>query len=241
MKKTMGGLLMTSTLLLGSLVPLVANAAENQSGTTNATATFTANTTTPVTPVDPTDPTTSITPGDGDNGAAAGTGLSLIYAPSTLDFGSHEIDVTSANKYAASFTGSKTVLMGTTGKVGLQVSDARGTNAGWTLTVNATDGTSGNLSTLKGATVTLPAGTALSTGNEAGTTADNGATVQGVSALSVGGATETIMSAADTKGAGITSDLMDSAAITLNVAAATASAKTYTGQLNWSLASAPVK
>lgn len=228
---------MTSTLLLGALMPVVANAAENRAGTTNATATFTANTTTPVTPVDPTDPTTPITPGDGDNGASAGTGLSLIYAPSTLDFGSHEIDVTKDNNYQA--VGAKTVLMGSTNKVGLQVSDARGTNAGWTLTVNATDGTSGNLSTLKGATITLPAGTALSTGTETGTTADNGATVQAVSALSVDGATETIMSAADKKGAGITSDLMDQNAITLNVAAATASATTYTGQLDWSLASTP--
>jgi len=235
---------MTSTLLLGALMPVVANAAENQSGTTNATATFAANTTKPVVPVNPTDPTTPITPGDGNNGAAAGTGLSLIYAPSTFDFGSHEIDVTSANKYPASFTGSKTALMPSTSAVGLQVSDARGTNAGWTLKVSASDGTSGNLSTLTGATITLPAGTALSTGTETGTTANNGAKSQGVTALAVGvgntaGASETILSAADKTGAGITSDLMDPTEITLYVAAATASATTYTGQLTWALEATP--
>ena len=47
MKKVVGSLLMTSTILLGALTPIVGHAAdgENRSGTTNATATFTANTT----------------------------------------------------------------------------------------------------------------------------------------------------------------------------------------------------
>ncbi|WP_455583303.1 WxL domain-containing protein [Lactiplantibacillus pentosus] len=74
MKKVVGSLLMTSTMLLGALAPIVANAAdgENRSGTTDTTATFTANTTNPVDPVDPTDPTKPLNPGDGDNGASAG-------------------------------------------------------------------------------------------------------------------------------------------------------------------------
>lgn len=256
MKKVVGSLLMTSTILLGALTPIVGHAAdgENRSGTTNATATFTANTTNPVDPVDPTDPTKPLDPkpGDGDNGANSGAGLSLIYAPGKLDFGSHEIDVINNQSYKA-LTGSdgSTVTMGSTSKVGLQVSDQRGTNAGWTLSVAAADGTDGNLSTLKGATVSLPAGTVISSGSEAsnGSTGGNGAVGQAVEldlgsqASTSAGASFTgttsgnVMTATDKSGAGITSDLLDPAAVKLNVVANTAAATTYKGVLNWTLTS----
>ncbi|MBQ0835717.1 WxL domain-containing protein [Lactiplantibacillus pentosus] len=251
MKKVVGSLLMTSTMLLGALAPIVANAAdgENRSGTTDTTATFTANTTNPVDPVDPTDPTKPLNPGDGDNGASAGAGLSLIYAPSKLGFGSNQIDVINNQSYAAD--ADSTVMMGTTNKVGLQVSDQRGTNAGWTLSVAAADGTDGNLSSLKGATLSLPAGTVTSTGATAGSgsTAGNGATGQAVDldlgsqASTSAGATFTgatsgvVLTAADKNGAGITSDLLDPTAVKLNVVANTASATTYKGVLNWTLTS----
>ena len=256
MKKGLGNILMVSTALLGALVPMVAHAAdgENRSGTTSTTATFTANTTKPVDPVDPTDPTKPLDPkpGDGDNGANAGAGLSLIYAPGKLDFGSHEIDVVNNQSYSAlAGTAGSTVTMGTTGKVGLQVSDQRGTNAGWTLSVAAADGADGNLSTLKGATITLPAGTVISSGSEAsnGSTGGNGTVGQAVAldlgsqastsagASFVGTTSGNVMTAADKSGAGITSDLLDPAAVKLNVVANTAAATTYKGVLNWTLTS----
>ncbi|MCG0833900.1 Cell surface protein, CscB family [Lactiplantibacillus plantarum] len=45
------------------------------------------------------------------------------------------------------------------------------------------------------------------------------------------------MTAADKSGAGITSDLLDPAAVKLNVVANTAAATTYKGVLNWTLTS----
>lgn len=254
---------MTSTLLLGAVMPMVAHADENRTGTTNTTATFKANTDV-VNPVDPTDPTKPLDPdGTGDgNGAQAGSGLSLIYAPVTLGFSDSEklsIDTVNDQDYiAADGDGTKgTSTMGNTVKVGLQVSDQRGTSAGWTLNVTASDGTvaSGNagMSTLKGATYKLPVGTATSTGEgtDSGATARNGAvaagaeiSVSGQASTStdgtlVGAASGTVLSAANTTGSGITSDLMNPNDILLRVPANAAAAKTYTGTLNWTLSDTP--
>lgn len=266
MKKFMGELLMTSTLLLGAVMPVVAHADENRTGTTNTTATFKANTTV-VVPVDPTDPTKPIEPGEGNNGAQSGSGLSLIYAPGKIGFSNSdglEIDTVNQQDYfAEDGDGTKgTSLMDTsdgtgTGKVGLQVSDQRGTSAGWTLSVSATDGTvaSGNagMSTLKGATYKLPIGTATSTGEgtDSGATARNGAVATGTeisvsgeastasNGVLVGAASGIVLSAANSTGSGITTDLMDPSNILLRVPANAASAKTYTGTLNWTLSDTP--
>ncbi|MCW6149030.1 WxL domain-containing protein [Lactiplantibacillus plantarum] len=98
MKPMLGHLLMAGTLLLAGSTPIVANAAENRSGNTDIKAEFTKSTST-VTPVDPSNPDVPSTDGDGDNGAAAGGDLSLIFVSKSLGYGTHELDVLNDQQY----------------------------------------------------------------------------------------------------------------------------------------------
>lgn len=282
MKKMVGSLVMTSAMLLGTVAPMVTivadttpsttsstttsattPAAENRSGSTSTDATFTANTSA-MNPVDPKSPNTTTTD-PGNNAGKPGGGLSLIYAPMTLDFGTHEINVINNQSYNAkgetatgaggainvfstdptgkaswstgttTTTNQTTLYPGTTDVV-LEVADVRGTNAGWTLNVS---GTSGAASAINGATITLPEGVVTSSGainaNGSGTAeAPNGAISTGRT-ITVDGATVSVLSAAATHGAGISTDSLNPADITLNVNANAASKGTFTGALNWTL------
>ena len=260
MKKMVSSLLMTSALLLGAVAPVVASAATTDAGSTTTGVTFTANTDT-TKPVDPNNPNKTLDPDptdNGNNGGKPGAGLSLAYAPTTIDFGTHEIDLINAHKYNAnggvdgatdtkgkvgkdSATTNGTFKLGSGGantgsKVILEVADGRGTNAGWDLSVTST----GDIASLKGATITLPAGNVTASGSSA----DNGAvsnavTIDAGSGSATGTTSNVLLTAASGNGSGVTVDSLDPANLTLNVAANTASAKTYDGTLNWSLSDTP--
>lgn len=256
MKKMVGSLLMTSALLLGAMAPIAASAAdtpaegENRDGSTTATASFTAPTT-PTTPVDPTDPNKPVEPkpGGDNNGANpdGGSGLSLIWAPANLNFGSHTLSVTSDEQYDATegndAGATATSLMpkadGTASAfTGTQVSDTRGTNAGWKLNVSSSAlKLEDKSATIEGASITLPAGTLRSSGDAGVNTtanADNGAVGLG-GQIQTNGTAVTVLSAAEGKGAGITVQQMNPADVFLNVNANTVQSGTYTGTLNWTL------
>ena len=191
MKKMVGSLIMSSALILSTIAPVVATAdtttpaaaaTENRSASTSTNASFTANTSA-MNPVDPTDPNTPTTD-PGTNAGKPGGGLSLIYAPTTIDFGTHQIDVMNSKSYNAkgeaatigsgavnvfepdptgnvtwstgtASTANQTTLYPGTPDVVLEVSDVRGTNAGWTLNVSSAGG---SLNSVKGATITIPQG-----------------------------------------------------------------------------------
>ena len=100
----------------------------------------------PVNPVDPEDPSTPLDPTDPNNPTDPGTGndgaLTLDYV-SSIDFGSHEV---SSNTEVYSSTSKKPFI---------QVTDRRGTGAGWTVTASASQFTNGSAQTLQGAVLTF--------------------------------------------------------------------------------------
>lgn len=272
MKKLARNIFMAGTLLLGSGFPLVARAAdtvpttpapENRSASTSTNASFTANTAA-MDPVDPSDPNTPSTT-TGENAGKPAGGLSLIYAPMTLDFGAHEIDVMNNKSYNAKgesatlgsgltptfttdttgnvtwstttgATANQTTLYPGTNNVVLEVSDVRGTNAGWSLNVSSAGGT---LSSIKGATITLPQGRVSSSGSVTSDTtnlaqAPNGATSSGKT-IAIDGSSATVLGAGVNSGAGISADSLNPTGITLNVNANSTTKGSYTGALNWTL------
>ncbi|CAM3277603.1 WxL domain-containing protein [Lactiplantibacillus plajomi] len=242
MKKVLSSLLMTGTLLLTAAAPLVANAESvpNTTGKTDVTASFTGNTN-PVTPVDPDDPNKPVDPDPGTNGSTSGNEgggqLSLIYAPKTFNFGSHQIDVLNDQSYAldTSDTTIKTSLWGSANNVVLEVSDVRGTNAGWNLTASGSELKSGD-DKLVGASITLPGGDVTASG----ATKTNGA-VSVAAKLATTGEAQTVLNAAAGNGAGVTVDQIKPSEIKLNVPANTAKAQTYTGSINWNLSDTPAQ
>ncbi|BDZ31923.1 WxL domain-containing protein [Lactiplantibacillus sp. WILCCON 0030] len=251
MKKVIGSLLMSGALLGTVVAPLVANAddttaaTENRAGSTEVTTTFTPSTKT-VTPVDPDNPNKPIDPGD-NNGAHAGGGLSLIYAPTSFDFGSHEIDVLNDKTYNLDTTSANTKLLQSNAV--LEVSDVRGTNAGWTLTAtagtltNVTDGTTTpktlGTDTIKGAQISLPGGKVSNsgvTGTSNGATPTNSITTLNLDSK---GSTQQLLGAKNGSGAGVTVDKLDPANITLSIPANTAKAETYSTNITWALSDTP--
>lgn len=224
------GLFIASVVLLGVATPvsLSVNAAENRLGTTNATATFTANNDTNVSPVDPNVPTKSITPLDGSNGATPGSGLSLIYVPKTWNFGTNNVPVQSQD-ISLLTTGGTSLLNNQTS---IQVSDSRGTNSGWNLSVLGNQLSAGDSVKSTGIQLILPEGK-LSTpqGKANGVTASSSDTAL-TSATSV-------LNATTNNGGGITVYNLTTTDIKLRVPGNSVQAGTYSTVLNWNLADAP--
>lgn len=157
-------------------------------------------------PVDPTDPGTVVTPENPDGGPVTpGTNgpLSIDFA-STLDFGLNQISSIDQTYYAKPQVVRVTAEDSTTTTKNVpnyvQVTDNRGTNAGWTLKVKQngqlTNATALN-STLTGAQISLNNGTAVSA--MTGVTAPT--TVSSIT-LNPSGAEAVVMSAAANTGAG---------------------------------------
>ncbi|AVK61522.1 WxL domain-containing protein [Lactobacillus sp. CBA3605] len=238
MKKIIGSLLLSGALLVSVALPTVAHAAESRDGSTDVTATFTAGNT-DVTPVDPTDPDTPSTGGDGNNGGTAGSGLSLIYVTNKLDFGSHAIDVLNSNTYAANYTNAEdattnantSALWGN--KAVIEVSDTRGTNAGWSLQVSGSALKSESGDTIEGGTLALPVGDVTNSGSNGA----NGA--KSVAVTNALGTATNVLTAANTMGAGVTVDQLDPSDVKLTVPANTAKAEAYSTTVNWSLTDTP--
>lgn len=190
-------------LASGAVVTNEAQAVDGGSYESNGKVGFEANTSTkPVPPVDPTDPTkppvTPIDPTDptGPNPGTAGP-LSIDYA-SSLDFGLNEISSEDKVYYAKPQTYDK----GNPDTANyVQVTDRRGTNAGWTLSVKQ-GGQFANATTqnkeLVGTTISIDKGTVASP-----TTGAKNPTSAAVVNLDPSGANaSTILSAEKTQGSG---------------------------------------
>lgn len=224
------GLFIASVVLLGVATPvsLSVNAAENRSGTTNATATFTANNDTNVSPVDPNDPTKIATPQDGSNGATPGSGLSLIYVPKTWNFGTNNVPVQSQD-ISLLTTGGTSLLNNQTS---IQVSDSRGTNSGWKLSVLGNQLSAGDSVKSIGIQLILPEGkVSTPQGKSNGVTPSSSDTAL-TSATSV-------LNATTNNGGGITVYNLTTTDIKLRVPGNSVQAGTYSTVLNWNLADAP--
>lgn len=234
--KVFSTLLVSGTLISG--MGTVAQAAGETGGSGSSTANTTGKTEVNasftksdeiVNPVDPTDPSN---PGEGGgNGATPGGDLSLIYVTSKLDFGTHEINVLDDKQYSANDSTSDVSSLWNN-KAVIEVSDVRGTNAGWTLSVsgNPLQGKDGSL--IKGASLALPQGVVSNAGES------NGAYSVPVSnALS--GDSATVLSSKKDSGAGVTVNQLEPNDIKLEVPANSAKAQEYTSTLNWTLSDTP--
>ncbi|KRL93904.1 WxL domain-containing protein [Levilactobacillus hammesii] len=262
MKKTLSSILLASALLLGAIAPVTANAATTDtgtglSGTTNSTVHFAKpdTTTTPVDPTDPTkpvDPDNTTDPKDPNGGTTPSGDLTFLFVSNSIDFGSADAPIKaqtsgttqSINNGSKNADGTTNVVKVTNGAFAsnanllTEVSDTRGSNAGWTVTVNSSALTDSKVGVLKGATLDLD-GSKATVKNSAvadGTTIDKADT----GALATDGTPGTIYSAKTGFGAGATTMQLDPANVTLNVPTNVATG-TYTGQLNWTLSDTPGK
>ena len=195
----------------------------------------------PTDPVDPTDPTKPVKPVDptDPNGPNPGTDgpLSIDYA-SSFDFGSQEI--TSADRtYNAA---ANPISDGSTRPNWVQVTDNRGTLAGWSLSVQATEfttGAAGTGSTLTGAQLTLANGRLVSISD-----APANKSVSSVT-LTPGASSGTILGASSGKGAGTNllvwgDDTSKGSSVSLFVPGKTTKlATTYKSTVTWALTDTP--
>ncbi|MFC6260507.1 WxL domain-containing protein [Levilactobacillus fujinensis] len=256
MNKTVSSLLLAGALLLGSVAPVVANAATGddtgKTGQTENTITFTKPDGTNVDPADPNNPGTK-DPNGGNGGVdtpdPTKTGdLTFLYVSPNMDFGSHvsATSVTSSNKPTVT-----TADLGTTktnANLLTEVQDTRGTNAGWTVNVTADQmkDTAGDV--LKGATLQLDASNATitnsavsdtSTGYNKGDQNLPAGIVGSDGTISTDTATHTIYSAQAGSGMLVTAFQLAPENITLGSIPANVKAGTYTGNLNWTLTDTP--
>ncbi|EHH1653792.1 WxL domain-containing protein [Enterococcus faecium] len=218
MKKTiLATILISTTILAGT----VAVHADDLSG--KSTAKIGLSKQDPDNPVGPIDP---IDPDDNppSNDPTGNTGDLRIDYISNIDFGTQTISG-KTETYIAEKPASLTES---------QVSDLRGTGAGWHLQVNYDTEKPGFTSedkTLSGAELTLPSGTAKSV-------ADNKATPPATSEVVVNDAAQNIMTAAANTGLGTWADEMDTANVSLKVPSGNLVGD-YTATLVWTLSDAP--
>ncbi|WCG53832.1 WxL domain-containing protein [Enterococcus faecium] len=218
MKKTiLATILISTTILAGT----VAVHADDLSG--KSTAKIGLSKQDPDNPVGPIDP---IDPDDNppSNDPTGNTGDLRIDYISSIDFGTQTISG-KTETYIAEKPASLTES---------QVSDLRGTGAGWHLQVNYDTEKPGFTSedkTLSGAELTLPSGTAKSV-------ADNKATPPATSEVVVNDAAQNIMTAAANTGLGTWADEMDTANVSLKVPSGNLVGD-YTATLVWTLSDAP--
>ncbi|MEB4619869.1 WxL domain-containing protein [Enterococcus sp. E4-223] len=218
MKKTiLATLLISTTILAGT----VAVHADDLSGKSTAKIGLTKqDPDNPVGPIDPIDPDDN----PPSNDPTGNTGDLRIDYISNIDFGTQTISG-KTETYIAEKPASLTES---------QVSDLRGTGAGWHLQVNYDTEKPGFTSedkTLSGAELTLPSGTAKSV-------ADNKATPPATSEVVVNDDAQNIMTAAANTGLGTWADEMDTANVSLKVPSGNLVGD-YTATLVWTLSDAP--
>jgi len=247
MKKTLSTIVLASALLLGTVAPVAANAAtvDGTGGTTKTTAAFTAPKAV-TTPVDPDNPDKPSTGDNGGNGATTGSGnLTFLYVTDALDFGSAQ-SVTSNTQsldLSSLSTGSFTDAKVDNANFVTEISDTRGTNAGWSVSLSSTPMTNSadsdvNTKTLKGATVDFNGGNEI-------TKISNSASTTGITANTVSVPTETAMAktiyqASADNGAGQTAFQLAPTNIKLANVGPNTKTGTYNGTLNWTLSDTPV-
>lgn len=218
MKETiLATLLISTTILAGT----VAVHADDLSGKSTAKIGLTKqDPDNPVGPIDPIDPDDN----PPSNDPTGNTGDLRIDYISNIDFGTQTISG-KTETYIAEKPASLTES---------QVSDLRGTGAGWHLQVNYDTEKPGFTSedkTLSGAELTLPSGTAKSV-------ADNKATPPATSEVVVNDAAQNIMTATANTGLGTWADEMDTANVSLKVPSGNLVGD-YTATLVWTLSDAP--
>lgn len=247
MKKTVSSILLASALLLGAIAPVTANAETMGTGKTTSTVHF-AKPDTNTKPVDPDNPGTTVDPG-GNGGTTPSGDLTFLYVSDSIDFGSADTPLKAqtdgttqtikGSKLADGVASDVTVTnkaFASNGNLISEVSDTRGTNAGWTVQVNSSALTDETVGALKGATLDLNGGAATVKNSAVA----DGSTINKVdtTALATDGTPGTIYSAKKGNGAGVTTMQLDPSNITLSVPANVA-AGTYTGTLNWTLSDTP--
>lgn len=205
----------------------------------NATVNFTAPENNTVGPVDPTDPSQPNTDDPESNGNITGEEgpLSLDYV-SHIDFGNQEISTTEG------------IYESTTTEPYIQVTDVRGTGAGWDVTAQASNfSTEGDSASLPGSTITL------SNGEAASAAGLNEPYVESEIELSTGGEAANVVSAeprvaeepvntAEGLGTWVTRWLAGEGStenenVILTVPASTATAGTHTATITWTLSTGP--
>ena len=195
--------------------------------TSSATVTFTPGTDV-TNPVDPDDPSKPLDP-PGQGTGEAGP-LSIDYVPN-ITFGSQTI------------SGSQKVYNAGELKPFVQVTDVRGTGAGWNVIAKATAFSDGTNESLKGSTITFAGGYALSSNLSA-----TKPTVSNPVVLTTDSAESTVISASENSGLGTWIDrwyptettATSNDNVTLTVPAGSATAKTHTSTITWTLADAPI-
>lgn len=242
--KKFGSLLLATTILAGiALVPATSFAADGGNYDSNGVITFTPNTdiTNPVDPVDPTNPVTPVDPTD-PTGPKPGTAgpLSIDYA-SSLDFGTQkitskdEVYKAKAQKYLDKDNNEKT------GPNFVQVTDNRGTEAGWTLQMkqNSQFKTT-DAEELTGAVITFKNGNVVTASDSAKPTG------QATIVADPSGALKNVMAAKDGQGAGTylldwgTDAATAAESIELSVPGSTTKyAKKYSTTFTWVLTDTP--
>ena len=243
MKKTVSSLLLASALLLGTAAPVVANAATAATagtGTTSNSITF-KKPDTSTTPVDPDKPGTEVPTDPGDNGGTEPSGdLTFLYVSPSMNFGEQSISTDKTNYDTPTVT-SRDFTTSDKSAVNknlvTEVSDTRGTNAGWTVSITADPMVSGS-NTLTGATLQIDGSSA--TINNSAVAKDEGVTGADTGALATDGKTPaTIYSAEVGSGLLATTFQVDPANIKLANVPANVKAGTYTGDINWTLSDTP--
>lgn len=179
----------------------------------------------PVNPVGPIDPIDNDDTPDNSNDPTGNTGILRIDYISNIDFGTQTISGKTETYQAA-----KPSL-----RTEAQVSDLRGSGAGWHLQVNYDAEKPGfvaaNNQVLKGAELTLPAGTAKSTD-------DNQSAAPTANTVTVGNDAQNIMDAASATGLGTWADEMSTQDVRLKVPSGNMQGD-YTATLVWTLTDAP--
>lgn len=167
-------------------------------------------------PIDPEDPEN---PGEGGTGQKGNLTIDNV---SNLDFGSFKL---SSDSMTLTANKDKTV------NPSAQVTDKRGTGAGWNLQVEISDFESSDNHVLKGAQLTLPKGE-IKTNNVDNTLAPE------VFSLKVNNEPQTVMSASKDKGLGTWADSFNKEQTELMIPAGNFVGE-YAATLTWTLSNAP--
>lgn len=206
-------------------LPVLATTAS--SATSSATVTFTPGTE-PTSPVDPDDPSKPLDPPGRGTGEAGP--LSIDYVPN-ITFGSQAISA------------SQKVYNANELKPFVQVTDIRGTGAGWNVIAKASSFNDETGDSLKGSTISFVGGYVISANSSA-----SKPTASTLVVLTTDNAESTVLVAAENSGLGTWVDrwyptettASSNDNVTLTVPAGSATAKTHTSTITWTLADAPV-
>ncbi|MGX6427577.1 WxL domain-containing protein [Levilactobacillus yonginensis] len=253
MKKSLSSLVLAGALLLGAVAPVTANAAAVSPDTTNGKTTTAVSITKPApqtNTVDPTDPSKPIdnpdNPGGSSNhgGATVGGDLTFLYVSDAIDFGSHASTTNTADAAKVSIPAEKITSQafnGSTANPDLvsEVADTRGTDAGWRVSVNATQLSTKSGDVIKGAKLLINASQAT-INNSAETVSKDKADIDGSNAIvPTDQSSQVLYTAQADHGAGATAMSLSSGNISLSSLPANIKTGDYSGILNWTLNDTP--